>query len=239
MTDDRNLARGTACRRQRPRPPVAHATSPTRSAPRRRSGAHVRHDAVERQYMQLYRDPNIDVWLICWAHRQDTGYHDHDRSSGAVVVCEGACSRTTSTATRTAGSARRRTGTRRRRLVRLRRRLHPRRPQRRAASPRPRSTATRPRSGGWGTTRPTRRRHAPGRDDLRRRAARRRVARGDGPQSVAQASCLNHRSRAAPSRASPDSASRSNAAAAPSARKDLVDERRLSGRSRGEARPRG
>lgn len=50
---------------------------------------HVRHDAAERQYQQLYRDPNVDVWLICWMHRQDTGYHDHDRSSGAVYVCEG------------------------------------------------------------------------------------------------------------------------------------------------------
>ncbi len=50
---------------------------------------YVRHDAAERQYQQLYRDPNIDVWLICWMHRQDTGYHDHDRSAGAVYVCEG------------------------------------------------------------------------------------------------------------------------------------------------------
>ena len=50
---------------------------------------HVDHDANERQYRQLYRDPNIDVWLICWMFRQDTGYLDHDRSSGAVYVCEG------------------------------------------------------------------------------------------------------------------------------------------------------
>jgi hypothetical protein len=50
---------------------------------------HVHHDVDERHYQQLYRDPNIDVWLICWTHRQDTGYHDHDRSSGAVFVCEG------------------------------------------------------------------------------------------------------------------------------------------------------
>lgn len=49
----------------------------------------VRHDEKERQYTQLYRDPNVDVWLICWSHRQDTGYHDHDRSAGAVYVCEG------------------------------------------------------------------------------------------------------------------------------------------------------
>jgi hypothetical protein len=49
----------------------------------------VRHDEVERYYNQLYRDPNIDVWLICWTGSQSTGYHDHDRSGGAVVVCEG------------------------------------------------------------------------------------------------------------------------------------------------------
>lgn len=48
-----------------------------------------RHDPDERFYHQLYRDPNVDVWLICWMHRQDTGYHDHDRSSGGVYVCEG------------------------------------------------------------------------------------------------------------------------------------------------------
>jgi hypothetical protein len=49
----------------------------------------VRHDVAARYYQQLYRDPNVDVWLICWTHRQDTGYHDHDRSAGAVFVCEG------------------------------------------------------------------------------------------------------------------------------------------------------
>ncbi len=50
---------------------------------------YVRHDADMRFYQQLYRDPNLDVWLICWVSGQSTGYHDHDRSSGAVVVCEG------------------------------------------------------------------------------------------------------------------------------------------------------
>jgi len=49
-----------------------------------------RHDADLRFYQQLYRDPNIDVWLICWLEEQSTGYHDHDRSAGAVYVCEGA-----------------------------------------------------------------------------------------------------------------------------------------------------
>jgi len=42
-----------------------------------------------RFYRQLYRDPNLDVWLQCWVDGQNTGYHDHDRSSGAVCVCEG------------------------------------------------------------------------------------------------------------------------------------------------------
>jgi hypothetical protein len=48
-----------------------------------------RHDAADRFYRQLYRDPNLDIWLICWVDGQRTGYHDHDRSSGAVCVCEG------------------------------------------------------------------------------------------------------------------------------------------------------
>jgi hypothetical protein len=51
---------------------------------------HVRISTDERHYVQLYRDPNVDIWLICWTAQQDTGYHDHDRSQGAVVVCEGA-----------------------------------------------------------------------------------------------------------------------------------------------------
>jgi Cysteine dioxygenase type I len=47
------------------------------------------HDEGIRFYQQLYRDPNVDVWLICWLNAQSTGYHDHDRSSGAVCVCDG------------------------------------------------------------------------------------------------------------------------------------------------------
>ena len=50
---------------------------------------HVRHDPNTRYFQQLYRDANLDVWLICWLDAQDTGYHDHDLSSGAVYVCEG------------------------------------------------------------------------------------------------------------------------------------------------------
>jgi predicted metal-dependent enzyme (double-stranded beta helix superfamily) len=53
---------------------------------------HVRHDPEERYFHQLYRDPNLDVWLICWLDAQDTGYHDHDVSSGAVSIVEGVLS---------------------------------------------------------------------------------------------------------------------------------------------------
>ena len=49
----------------------------------------VRHDVNARHFVQLYRDPTVDVWLICWDNAQDTGYHDHDQSCGAVYVCEG------------------------------------------------------------------------------------------------------------------------------------------------------
>ena len=52
-------------------------------------GSYIRHDDASRFYQQLYRDPNVDVWLICWVDGQNTGYHDHDRSSGAVYVADG------------------------------------------------------------------------------------------------------------------------------------------------------
>ena len=56
---------------------------------RRFWGEFVRHDPSTRHFVQLYRDPHLDLWLICWLDAQDTGYHDHDQSSGAVYVAEG------------------------------------------------------------------------------------------------------------------------------------------------------
>lgn len=50
----------------------------------------VAHDTGERHYASLYRDSNIDVWLLCWNLVDDTGWHDHDTSSGAVAVTRGA-----------------------------------------------------------------------------------------------------------------------------------------------------
>jgi len=50
---------------------------------------HVRHERDRRVYLELHREAHVDVWLICWDARQETGLHDHDRSSGAVKVIEG------------------------------------------------------------------------------------------------------------------------------------------------------
>lgn len=52
--------------------------------------AHVRHDTDGRHFVSLYRDSDVDVWLLCWNTSDDTGWHDHDTSSGAVAVTRGA-----------------------------------------------------------------------------------------------------------------------------------------------------
>jgi hypothetical protein len=49
----------------------------------------VRHQRDRRFYEQLYREPSLDIWLICWDAFQETGLHDHDRSAGSVRVVEG------------------------------------------------------------------------------------------------------------------------------------------------------
>ena len=51
---------------------------------------HLDLDAGERTYAALHRDPNVDLWAIFWLPENDTGWHDHDTSSGAVHVVEGA-----------------------------------------------------------------------------------------------------------------------------------------------------
>ncbi|HEX6666289.1 MAG TPA: cysteine dioxygenase family protein [Solirubrobacterales bacterium] len=50
---------------------------------------YVHHDPVQRTYKQLLRDEHLDVWLLCWSHDHDTGFHDHDLSAGAVAVVSG------------------------------------------------------------------------------------------------------------------------------------------------------
>jgi|SRR5579884_3014799 len=43
----------------------------------------------QRHFVSLYRDDYVDVWLLCWTNANDTGFHDHDISSGAVRVIDG------------------------------------------------------------------------------------------------------------------------------------------------------
>jgi len=50
----------------------------------------VEHSPVERIYSRLHLDANLEVWLICWSRLQDTGFHDHNGSRGAVAVVDGA-----------------------------------------------------------------------------------------------------------------------------------------------------
>src|SRR5947199_6958751 len=56
-------------------------------APRWR--AQVRHDSDRRVFVQLLDDPQLEAWVICWMPGQDTGFHDHDISAGAVIVVAG------------------------------------------------------------------------------------------------------------------------------------------------------
>jgi hypothetical protein len=51
---------------------------------------HVRHDTGGRHFASLHRDGDVDVWVLCWNTVDDTGWHDHDISSGAVAVTRGA-----------------------------------------------------------------------------------------------------------------------------------------------------
>jgi hypothetical protein len=49
----------------------------------------VRHDPARRVFEPIVDEPNVEAWLICWMPGHDTGFHDHDLSSGAVTVVSG------------------------------------------------------------------------------------------------------------------------------------------------------
>ena len=49
----------------------------------------VRHDPGQRVFAPLDAGPYAGAWLICWMPGHDTGFHDHDHSSGAVTVVAG------------------------------------------------------------------------------------------------------------------------------------------------------
>jgi hypothetical protein len=50
----------------------------------------VRHDPEQRVFERVIDEPEVEGWLICWMPGHDTGFHDHDLSSGAVTVVAGA-----------------------------------------------------------------------------------------------------------------------------------------------------
>jgi predicted metal-dependent enzyme (double-stranded beta helix superfamily) len=50
----------------------------------------IKHDSTQRLYEELISDDHLTAWLICWMDDHDTGFHDHDRSAGAVAVISGA-----------------------------------------------------------------------------------------------------------------------------------------------------
>jgi quercetin dioxygenase-like cupin family protein len=50
---------------------------------------HVAFSDSERHYVSLHRDTHVDIWVLCWTPANDTGWHDHDISSGAVAVTQG------------------------------------------------------------------------------------------------------------------------------------------------------
>ncbi len=49
----------------------------------------VHHDADQRVFAEIVRTEHVSAWVICWMPGQDTGFHDHDLSSGAVTVVQG------------------------------------------------------------------------------------------------------------------------------------------------------
>ncbi|MGO9905249.1 MAG: cysteine dioxygenase [Solirubrobacteraceae bacterium] len=49
----------------------------------------IRHANDVRVYEQIWDDDDVNAWVICWSHDQDTGFHDHDESSAAIAVIDG------------------------------------------------------------------------------------------------------------------------------------------------------
>jgi len=49
----------------------------------------VRHDPVNRFYLQLHYNPDFEVWLLGWEVGQDTTIHDHGGSDCAFQVTQG------------------------------------------------------------------------------------------------------------------------------------------------------
>ena len=49
----------------------------------------IKFDADARWHKRIYRDANVDVWLITWLPSQGTQLHDHGGSAGSFTVVSG------------------------------------------------------------------------------------------------------------------------------------------------------
>lgn len=83
-----NLVRRLGAHHDLDRPALRELVSQIAADPRQWQPL-VRFDASERHFEQLWRDSHVDVWVISWVRGNDTGFHDHDVSHGAVAVVEG------------------------------------------------------------------------------------------------------------------------------------------------------
>jgi hypothetical protein len=50
---------------------------------------YVRDDCAERIYETIWEDEYVNAWVVCWSTDNDTGFHDHDLSAGAIAVVSG------------------------------------------------------------------------------------------------------------------------------------------------------
>jgi hypothetical protein len=51
--------------------------------------AHIIDDEHQRIYERLWQDEHSEAWLVSFWDARDTGYHDHDGSSGGIYVVDG------------------------------------------------------------------------------------------------------------------------------------------------------
>jgi mannose-6-phosphate isomerase-like protein (cupin superfamily) len=49
----------------------------------------IRHASSVRVYELIWSDEDVNAWVICWQEDNDTGWHDHDESSGGIAVISG------------------------------------------------------------------------------------------------------------------------------------------------------
>ena len=94
--------------RREPRPSCRVRPGPRRAPQQWRTWSST--TARRARYSELLRNDDVAAWLICWMDEQDTGFHDHDVSAGAVggrrrAACArtGSCSASSPSLARRAG----------------------------------------------------------------------------------------------------------------------------------------